>query len=65
MHAIILQIKVCDQQLFQNRFCIARNNSEAGGRDGRNGYIENITKEFMINKEITRKQRELLCQRYQ
>ena len=28
------------------------------------GFIENITKEFVINKEMTRKQRELLCRRY-
>ena len=28
------------------------------------GFIENITKEFVINKEVTSKQRDILCQRY-
>ena len=28
------------------------------------GFIENITKEFVINKEMTSKQRDILCQRY-
>ena len=27
-------------------------------------FIENITKEFVINKEMTSKQRDILCERY-
>lgn len=28
------------------------------------GFIENITKEFVINGEMTGRQRDILCQRY-
>ena len=30
----------------------------------RYGFIENITKEFVINGEMTGRQRDILCQRY-